>query len=193
MARGEEGRRRGSDKGQGSQGQGHGGAQDYMVSLIPVARVIPVVVADNRATASTGGVIPPPVPGPSTSSAATATPATPQPPLRHTHTGPYSPLSVRSAPLITYQGKVYPTAMHLFHVMEFMEQFPETAEMIWMIPQMDLVGMFRATSKAREEGKGRRVEEGCRGFYACGESQFYMRASGVAEHGYASRWKVCCI
>ena len=144
--------RRGNDKGQGQ-------AQDYMASLIPVARVIPVVVADNRATASTGGgVIPPPVPGPSTNNTS-ATPgtatSTPQPPLRYTHTGPYSSLSVRSAHPITYQGKVYPTAMHLFHAMEFMDRFPETAEMIRMIPQTDLLGVFRATSKARDDGKGR--------------------------------------
>ena len=178
--------RGGSNKGQ-AQGQGPGqgmgismgGAHDYMGSLVPVARVIPVVVADNSGQAaaaaamaststSTGGggpVIPPPVPSTSSNPAATtaATTAavgaagstTPQPPLRYTSTGPYSPLSIRSAHPIIYQGKEYPTAMHLYHAMEVIDRFPETAEMMRLIPPTDFQGLLRAASRAREEGKVR--------------------------------------
>lgn len=142
------------------------------VSLMPVARVIPVAVVGSSSAAGGGAMqastsavpasasVPPaalsnnPSTSASTTTAAAATSTSPQPPLRYSNTGPYSALSVRSPHSITYQGKAYPTAMHLFHAMEFMDRFPETAEAIRQIPQTDLTGVFRATSRARDEGKG---------------------------------------
>jgi len=148
---------------------------EHNSGLVPVARVIPVAVMGNSSVAggSGGGMqattsastsavpasssVPPAAlsNNPSTSaSAAAATSTSPQPPLRYSITGPYSDFSARSLHSIAYQGKNYPTAMHLFHAMEFMDRFPETAEAIRQIPQTDLTGVFRVTSRARDEGKG---------------------------------------
>lgn len=94
-----------------------------------------------------------PAAGPSNNPATAA--ASPQPILRYNDTGHYSSLSLRSPHAITYQGKVYPTAMHLFHAMEFMEGYLEAAELIRLIPQTDMMGVFRASSRASDEGKVR--------------------------------------
>ncbi|KAF8628730.1 hypothetical protein AX15_003745 [Amanita polypyramis BW_CC] len=116
-------------------------------TLVPVARVVPVVISNPAG----GGAL---NSGTGTGAGTTTTTSTSQPPVRFSHNGPFSGFLISAPHPVTYQGKVYPTALHLYEARKYLDASPEAAEIFTQCGVSEIMshsGRFRQTGKERPD------------------------------------------
>ena len=145
---------------------------------VPVTHIVPVIVSKAPTTTTTAAaantnaaagpstattsnaarntplnLTGPVIPSSSASPAILSTASSPEPPLRFNATGPYRPLVPFSDHPVTYKGKEYRTAQHLFEAM----RFPESRQDCWeRIRQGEnLSAVYSASSEMVDKGWGR--------------------------------------